>query len=74
MVRKKILNQAQIKATVTILLEVIKGVLLIMVLGRLFPNISEKISSIGLIFGLLCVAILYIIVIILLKGVRDYGT
>lgn len=69
--RKNILNQAQIKATVTILLEVIKGVLLIMVLGLLFPQVSGKIPFIGFIIGIFCVVFLYYVVIILLKEVKD---
>ncbi len=71
--KKNRFNQAQLKSTTNLLLEVTKAVILVIVLGVLFPKISGKIELIGIIIGVLVAITTYLLAIIILSKVRIYG-
>ena len=69
--KKKTLNQAQLKATANIFLDVTKAVILAVILGWLYPQTSGKIGYVGTIIGLTVGGTSYIFSIIILKRVKD---
>jgi len=71
---KRGFNQAQVKATAQILLELVKSVTLAILAGILFPGISGKIRDIGIFAGVILVAVSYVVAILLLREVDDLWT